>query len=99
MSWIRTLLDDESIFPVKQGIEFSPKSNATFKLIFKRMARVYAHLYYCHFEDVKELQVDQILNTSFKHFMLFANQFNLLPAKDIPFLISLLKAQTIPVPK
>ena len=43
----------------------------TVKTIFKRLFRVYAHIYHSHFKDVCALGEEAHLNTCFKHFMYF----------------------------
>ena len=53
------------------------------KTIFKRMFRVYAHIYYSHYKDAEKLQVDRHLNTAFKHFILFVLEFDLVDKKEL----------------
>lgn len=42
------------------------------KKIFKRLFRVYAHIYHTHFREVCVLEEEKHLNTCFKHFIFFA---------------------------
>ena len=49
------------------------------KVILKRLFRVYAHIYYQHFSEVRDLQEEAHLNTSFKHFIYFVLVSVLLP--------------------
>ncbi|MFS7973549.1 putative MOB kinase activator family [Helianthus anomalus] len=49
MEWIETQLDNESIFPQKLGVPFPPNFQDVVKTIFKRLFRVYAHIYHSHF--------------------------------------------------
>ena len=42
------------------------------KVVFKRLFRVYAHIYHSHFKHVCSLGEEAHLNTCFKHFMYFA---------------------------
>ena len=46
--------------------------------IFRRLFRIYAHIYYCHFDKISELGAEPHLNTCFKHFMYFVKQFHLI---------------------
>jgi MOB kinase activator 1 len=78
---IKSQIDDESQFPL--GQEFPKKFDSTIKNIFKRLVRVYGHLYYSHYEVFRENGVDNILNTSFKHFMFFVLEFELVAKKDL----------------
>lgn len=82
MTWIQGFLDDESVFPTKMGVPFPKQFPALVKTIFKRLFRVYAHMYCHHFDEINELQLNVHLNTSLKHFVLFANEFQLLQRKD-----------------
>ena len=49
--------------------------------IFRRLFRIYAHIYYCHFEKMTQLGAEPHLNTCFKHYMYFVYEFNLIPSK------------------
>lgn len=46
--------------------------------IFKRLFRIYAHIYYSHFDKIVSIQAEAHLNTCFKHFYFFSNEFNLI---------------------
>jgi MOB kinase activator 1 len=80
MDWIDGLLHDEAIFPSQIDAAFPKNFEATVKTIMKRLFRIYAHLYYHHRDTLKQLQVTPYLNTSFKHFIFFSNEFGLIPA-------------------
>uniref|UniRef100_A0A2P2KHZ7 MOB kinase activator-like 1A n=1 Tax=Rhizophora mucronata TaxID=61149 RepID=A0A2P2KHZ7_RHIMU len=71
MDWIEAQLDDESIFPQKLGAPFPPNFKDVVKTIFKRLFRVYAHIYHSHFQKIVSLKEEAHLNTCFKHFILF----------------------------
>merc|ERR1711865_317274 len=75
--WVERQLDDSSLFP-NEGPFLSSVKN-----IFKRLFRVYAHLYYSHYEYVCSIGADAHINTCFKHFILFAQQFNLIAEKEL----------------
>ena len=82
--WIAGLLNSEEFLPK----HFNDSSNdddfvKTVKTIFRRLFRVYAHLYYSHFKECKKLLIHRHLNTAFTHFMLFCKEFNLLEKNDI----------------
>ncbi len=65
-------LDDPNIFPHQYGVPFPPNFLEVVKVIFKRLFRVYAHIYHSHFKNVCSLGAEAHLNTCFKHFMAFA---------------------------
>jgi len=82
MTWIQQLLDDETVFPSKTDTAFPKNFKQTISLIFKRLFRVYAHIYYSHFQRVCNLGQEAYLNTCFKHFYYFIAKFNLVEAKE-----------------
>jgi len=44
---------------------------------------VYAHIYHEHFQQVIQLQEEAHLNTSFKHFIYFIQEFDLVEKKEL----------------
>merc|ERR1712137_1203089 len=56
MAWVQSALDDENTFPSKMGVPFPRNFNQVVKQIFKRLFRVYAHVYYQHFDMVWHYQ-------------------------------------------
>ncbi|XP_033111305.1 uncharacterized protein LOC117112339 [Anneissia japonica] len=61
-----------------------PKNFLTIaKTILKRLFRVYAHIYHQHFQEVVRLGEEAHLNTSFKHFIFFVQEFNLIDRKEL----------------
>jgi len=83
MTWIQDQLDDEAIFPSKIGVNFPKNFKEVARTIMKRLFRIYAHIYYQHFQDVEQLKEEAHLNTSFKHFVLFTNEFKLIETKEL----------------
>eukprot|EP00041_Stephanoeca_diplocostata_P036343 m.1321437 g.1321437 ORF g.1321437 m.1321437 type:complete len:213 (+) comp24846_c0_seq49:361-999(+) len=83
MSWVQQQLDDEQIFPSRMGDSFPKNFMSIVKVILKRLFRVYAHIYHCHFEKVCQLEEERHLNTSFKHFVFFINEFQLIDPKEL----------------
>jgi len=83
MTWVQTQLDDESIFPSKIGVPFPKTFQSLVKNVFKRLFRVYAHIYHSHFPKIVSLGEEAHLNTSFKHFIYFIQEFNLVDKKEL----------------
>ncbi|KAG7664273.1 MOB1 [[Candida] subhashii] len=82
MNWVQGFFDNENIFPSKTGAPFPQQFPQLVKTIFKRLFRVYAHIYCHHFHEISELGLQSHLNTSLKHYVLFANEFQLISQKD-----------------
>jgi len=53
------------------------------KNIFKRLFRVYGHMYHSHIEKIIALGAEPHLNTCFKHFMYFITEFSLIERKEL----------------
>jgi hypothetical protein len=64
-------MDDAAIFPQHYGEPFPPTFQSVICAIFKRLFRVYAHIYHTHFKHVCALGEEAHLNTCFKHFVYF----------------------------
>jgi len=83
MSWVESQLNDENIFPLQLGTPFPKTFQQIVKTIFKRLFRVYAHIYHSHFQKIVGLGAEAHLNTCFKHFIYFVYEFNLIEAKEL----------------
>lgn len=64
-------MDDPRIFPQQYGVPFPTNFVDVVRTVFKRLFRVYAHIYHTHFRSVCGLGEEAHLNTCFKHFMYF----------------------------
>ncbi|NXE17195.1 MOB1A kinase, partial [Lophotis ruficrista] len=65
------------------GIPFPRNFLSVARTIVKRLFRVYAHIYHQHFDSVMQLQEEAHLNTSFKHFIFFVQEFNLIDRREL----------------
>jgi MOB kinase activator 1 len=61
------------------------------QVIFKRLFRVYAHIYHTHFQHIMLLSAETHLNTCFKHFIYFIDQFNLVDSRELAPLAELIQ--------
>lgn len=64
------------------------------KVIFKRLFRVYAHIYHSHFQKIVSLKEEAHLNTCFKHFIYFTQHFDLIDKKELAPLQELIDSIT-----
>jgi MOB kinase activator 1 len=90
MSWVETQLNDEHIFPLQLGTPFPKNFQNVVRVIFKRLFRVYAHIYHSHFQKIVGLGAEAHLNTCFKHFIYFVVQFKLIDSKELAPLADLI---------
>lgn len=89
LKWTQSFLDDPHVFPARMGKPFPPHFDALVKTIFRRLLRVHAHLHAHHSTHLAALGLLPHLNTVLKHFVLFANEFQLLNRTDYGPLIPL----------
>jgi len=94
MTWVQEQLDNEDIFPSKVGVAFPKNFAQIVSNIFKRLFRVYAHIYHSHFPKIVSLGEEAHLNTSFKHFIFFVQEFNLINKKELQPLAELIASLT-----
>jgi len=83
MTWIQAQLDDEKIFPSQIGVPFPDDFEKRIRNMFKRLFRVYAHMYYSHLKHIVALGEEAHVNTCFKHFIYFIQEFNLVDKKEL----------------
>ena len=81
--WVEEQLDDPSLFPRGLGGGFPRDFLSVVKTILKRLFRVYAHMYHSHFRQIVALELEPHLNTSFRHFILFVQEFSLVDDKEL----------------
>jgi len=65
------------------GTPFPKNFPQVVKTIFKRLFRVYAHIYHSHFQKIVGLGAEAHLNTCFKHFIYFVHEFKLIDPKEL----------------
>ncbi|KAL4933464.1 Mob1/phocein [Aspergillus undulatus] len=82
MSWVQGNIDNEQMFPSRLGVPFPKAFSSLVRQIFKRMYRVYAHIYCHHYPVIVHLGLEPHLNTSFKHYVLFIDEHRLSSGKD-----------------
>ncbi|CAE7391458.1 MOB1A, partial [Symbiodinium necroappetens] len=75
--WVESQLADETFLPVKPGQPFPPHFKKGIKVMYKRLFRIYAHVFHHHFKELAECDADAHLNHSFKHFVYFVKEFDL----------------------
>jgi len=83
MTWVQAQLDNEAIFPSRVDVQFPKQFVAVVKTIFKRLFRIYAHIYYSHFNKIMALGEEAHLNTCFKHYYYFVDEFQLVDKKEL----------------
>ena len=83
LAWVSDVLGDEARFPTAASATFPPTFAADVRQIFRRLFRVYAHLYRHHHTDFERAGAVAHLNTAYQHFLLFVLEHKLVDAKDL----------------
>ena len=83
MAWVENQIHNEHLFPQDIDQKFPSNFINVIKIIFKRLFRVYAHIYHAHFSHIMNLEAEAHLNTSFKHFVYFIDEFALVEPKEL----------------
>lgn len=65
------------------------------QIIFKKLFRVYAHVYHHHLNEFIKQNAEVHLNTSFKYFGMFVREFHLISRKEEAPLRKLLEKSEI----
>jgi len=81
--WVESQLADETFLPVKPGTPFPPHFKKGIKVMYKRLFRIYAHVFHHHFKELAECDADAHLNHSFKHFVYFVKEFDLVEDSEL----------------
>ncbi|KCV70754.1 maintenance-ploidy protein MOB1 (MPS1 binder 1) [Fonticula alba] len=83
MKWVESQINDESIFPPEVGRPFPKNFKAICANIFRRLTRVFCHVYIHHFEMIQEIGAEAHINACFKHFYYFTAEFKLVDEKEL----------------
>ncbi|DAZ97672.1 TPA: hypothetical protein N0F65_009673 [Lagenidium giganteum] len=101
MQWVEDQLNDATLFP-PDGKYDATSGNASpeefldmAKIMFKRLFRVYAHMYHSHLDNYQALAAESHLNFCFKRFVLFVQHFDLVEAKELNALRKLIQKLSV----
>ena len=83
MEWVDNQISDPDLFPLDDSQEFSETFTSVCKVIFKRLFRVYAHIYHSHFTQFVSLGSESRLNENFKRFVFFVLEFDMIGKSEL----------------
>jgi len=83
LNWVNEQISNPRLFPVDEGARFPSNFMRQVKDIYKRLFRLYAHIYYSHFDKICAIGAKAHLNTCFKHFIFFVLEFRLMDDRDM----------------
>ncbi|GAM25176.1 hypothetical protein SAMD00019534_083510, partial [Acytostelium subglobosum LB1] len=79
--WTGEQIDDTNIFPL--GDTYSKEFLPTVKKIMARVIRVYAHIYFHHWANIKSAGAEKHVNTSLNYYLNFVKEFQLINESDL----------------
>ncbi|EAY03412.1 Mob1/phocein family protein [Trichomonas vaginalis G3] len=80
--WADAFLGDKHFFPSDHRSSYPKTFKPEISRLFRRLLRVYAHLYNHHTAVLKSCDALQHFNTSFTHFYKFTKYYNLIDEKE-----------------
>lgn len=83
LEWVDEQISNPELFPSDEEGSFPRNFKNIIKTIYKRLFRLYSHLYYTHFERIQKIGAEAHLNTCFKHFIFFVHEFDLIDKKEL----------------
>eukprot|EP01038_Epipyxis_sp_PR26KG_P015088 gene15088-20301_t len=83
MSWVEGEINNEKLFPTSSATPFPKNFLNCIKVIFTRLFRIFAIVYSHHFSKLEEMGAVSHLNTSFKHFMFFVWEYDLIQPNEL----------------
>lgn len=82
LSFAQRSVEDEAVFPTKYGNTFPSNFMAIVRKVHSRLLQVLSHIYLCHATDVTNFTLQACLNTTYHHFRLFNDHFQLVDDKE-----------------
>jgi len=82
IEWIDDMITDEKIFPPVDDVPFPSNFKDVCKKIFRRLYRVFVHVYIEHFERLQEAGAEAHTNTFYRHYYFFMKEHHLMEDKD-----------------
>jgi len=82
IEWVDDIINNEDIFPPCDRDPFPKNFKETVSRIFRRLYRVFVHVYYHHFDRLQEIGAEPHVNALYKSFYYFSKEHNLMTDKD-----------------
>jgi MOB kinase activator 1 len=82
--WMLRRMSNPSMFPMDGDL--SPEALELLKTVYRRLFRVLAHLYMCHFSDDRKHGVETAMNTVLEHYRMFVERYELMEMQELEML-------------
>jgi MOB kinase activator 1 len=83
LNWVNEQISNPALFPVDESAKFPRNFIQQVRQIYKRLFRLYAHIYYSHIDKIRQIGANAHLNTCFKHFVFFILEFKLVDPEEL----------------
>lgn len=83
MDWTESQINNENIFPVTTDVPFPKTFPSMCRKILTRLFRVFVHVYIHHFDRIVSIGAEAHVNTCYKHFYYFVQEFQLITQKEL----------------
>jgi MOB kinase activator 1 len=86
LEWVKEQILNTTLFPTLNSLDAVPQQpefNLTVNAIFKRLFRVYAHVYHSHYPYICSMNIDKSLNQMFGRFVWFVHEWNLVDERQL----------------
>lgn len=83
LTWMDDQITNPAVFPIDENDKFPRNFMSIIKVFYKRLFRLYAHLYTAHHEYIKNIGANAHLNTCFKHLVYFIMEFKLVDMAEM----------------
>lgn len=83
MDWTESQINNEHLFPVSTDIPFPRTFTPLCRKILTRLFRVFVHVYIHHFDRIVSIGAEAHVNTCYKHFYYFVQEFDLISSKEL----------------
>ncbi|KAH8548400.1 putative Mob1/phocein family protein [Umbelopsis sp. PMI_123] len=96
-SWVIRSLQDDHLVPDHPGkyLPFDPYFMKKISPIYKRLFRIYAHIYHSHLDQIQGLDERLAFDISCKHFIVFSKEFSLIDQISLAPLSDLIASYAI----
>ncbi|OHT13056.1 Mob1/phocein family protein [Tritrichomonas foetus] len=87
--YIKRNLQNKALFPEQDNAKLSEEATDVLKTSYRRIFRILAHLYMCHFSNInniQEINVVEIMNTILAHYTRLALNMQMIEMSDIEML-------------
>lgn len=96
--YIKRNFANQKLFPRESGAKLSEEALTVLRTTYRRLFRILAHLYMCHFSYILKFKFENVINTILGHYATFALQYDMISPQDIEMLRPVFTAMSLTLP-